>query len=158
MKEIAEFRFRPDHMESPGHLNSADDVDVLIEELLTGSTYENLAQIIHLSRDGVKPRIPGYNLPELPDHDFQVGVDRDLQVGVLLFIDGTGNFVSAGPPESRNSPVYFIAGHRTEFRDQVEIPIDLVREAVKEFLLSGGQRPTCISWKNQYPEDDLNTA
>ncbi|MFE7530318.1 Imm1 family immunity protein [Kitasatospora sp. NPDC057542] len=155
MKAIAEFRFRPDHMNSPGHLSSLDDVDVLIEEIIAGSTYENLAQITHLARGCVKPNIPGHDLPELPDHDFQVGVDRELQVAVLLFIDDTGNYVSEGSPDSRSAPVYYLAGHRTEFRDQVEIPIDIAREAVKEFLLTKGRRPTFITWKNQYPEDDL---
>ncbi|MFJ2779443.1 Imm1 family immunity protein [Kitasatospora sp. NPDC087315] len=89
----------------------------------------------------------------VPDHDFQVGVDKELQVGVLLFIDRSGNFVTAGPPESRNAPEYYLAGHWTKFPDQTEISIDLARAAVKEFLASGGQRPTCVSWKNQYPDD-----
>ncbi|MFJ9025960.1 Imm1 family immunity protein [Streptomyces sp. NPDC102259] len=38
----------------------------------------------------------------------------------------------------------------TEFPEDSEIPIALVRQAVKEFLTSEGKRPTCIQW--QVPE------
>ncbi|MEV7783485.1 Imm1 family immunity protein [Kitasatospora sp. NPDC088351] len=151
----AELRYRPDRIRRPDHLNSLEEVDTLIDELLEGPANENLAQIIHLDRERIKPRIPGYEFieTEIPDHDFQVGADKELQVGVLLFIDRSGNFVTAGPPESRNAPEYYLAGHWTKFPDQTEISIDLARAAVKEFLASGGQRPTCVSWKNQYPDD-----
>ena len=47
-------------------------------------------------------------------------------------------------------PSYFIVGNAIEFPDRSKIPIDLVRRAVKEFLASGGQRPTCVQW--QVPE------
>ncbi|MFJ4672669.1 Imm1 family immunity protein [Kitasatospora purpeofusca] len=150
----AEVRYRRDRIEPPDYLDSLEDVDVLIEELLTGPVNENLAQIIHLDRETVVLKYPGGPGTEVPDHQLQVGVDRDFQVGVLLFIDRGGNFVTAGPPDSRNAPEYYLAGHWTRFRDQVEIPLGPVREAVKEFLTSGGQRPTCVSWKNQYLDDD----
>ncbi|WP_327075492.1 Imm1 family immunity protein (plasmid) [Kitasatospora purpeofusca] len=149
----AEVRYRRGRIEPPDHLDSLEDVDVLIDELLAGPVNENLAQIIHLDRESIVLRDPGRPGTEIPDHELQVGVDRELQVGVLLFIDRSGNFVTAGPESSRNAPEYYLAGHWTQFRDQVEIPLDLVREAVKEFLSSGGQRPTCVPWKNQYLDD-----
>ncbi|MFE3876703.1 Imm1 family immunity protein [Kitasatospora sp. NPDC059146] len=155
---LVEVRYRADQMADPGRLTSVEDVDRLIDELLDGSAYENLAQLTHLARGIVKPRVPGHDFPAVPDHDFQVGVDREQDVGVLLFIDGSGNFVTAGPPESRNAPAYYLAGHWTEFRDQVEVPVDLVRAAVKEFLLTGGRRPSCVAWKNQYEADDQEPA
>ncbi|MFD0276834.1 Imm1 family immunity protein [Kitasatospora sp. NPDC127111] len=141
----AELRYRRDRIENPDYLNTVEDVDVLIDELLDGPANENLAQIIHLDREQLRP---GW-----PDHELQVGVDKELQVGVLSFLDRSGNYVTAGPAESRNAPEYYLAGHWTKFPDQTEIPIGLIREAVKEFLASGGQRPTCVTWKNQYPDD-----
>ncbi|MFH9355359.1 Imm1 family immunity protein [Kitasatospora sp. NPDC017646] len=154
MSALAEVRYRSDQMENPGHLHSIDDVDALIDALLNGPANQNMAQLTHLARKRVKPKISGYDFPSVPDHDFQVGVNRELQVGVVLFIDHSGNFVSAGPPDSRESPEYYLAGHWTQFRDQTEISIDLVRQAVREFLVTGGQRPACIAWKNQYVADD----
>ncbi|MFD4905175.1 Imm1 family immunity protein [Kitasatospora purpeofusca] len=149
----AEVRYRRGRIEPPDHLDSLEDVDVLIDELLAGPVNENLAQIIHLDREAIVIGDPGRPGTEIPDHELQAGVDKELQVGVVLFIDRSGNFVTAGPADSRNAPEYYLAGHWTQFRDQVEIPLDLVREAVKEFLTSGGQRPTCVSWKNQYLDD-----
>ncbi|GAA1410787.1 hypothetical protein GCM10009639_61980 [Kitasatospora putterlickiae] len=149
----AEVRYRRDRIEIPDHLDSLEDVDVLIDELLAGPVNENLAQIIHLDREVIVLGDPGRPGTEIPDHQLQVGVDKELQVGVLLFIDRSGNVVTAGPADSRNAPEYYLAGHWTQFRDQVEIPLGLVREAVKEFLSSGGQRPTCVTWKNQYLDD-----
>ncbi|MFE4516723.1 Imm1 family immunity protein [Kitasatospora sp. NPDC056783] len=142
MAVSAEIRYRATRAGRPEYLNSLEEGDALIEALLAGPANGNLAQIIHLGREEFKPGIP--------DHEFQVGVDKELQVGILLFIDSSGNYVSAGPPESRNSPEYYLCGHWTQFRDQTEIPLDLVRKALREFLESGGRRPACVSWKNQY--------
>ncbi|MFB7380780.1 Imm1 family immunity protein [Kitasatospora purpeofusca] len=143
----AELRYRRGRMgDRPHHLNSLEDVDALIDELLAGPEDENLAQIIHLGRERVNP---GW-----PDHELQVGVNKDLRVGVLSFADGSGNYETVGTPESRSSPEYHLGGHWVQFRDQVEISVELAREAVKEFLVSGGKRPACVLWKCQYLDDD----
>ncbi|MEV7783164.1 Imm1 family immunity protein [Kitasatospora sp. NPDC088351] len=135
----AEVRYRREHMDSPRHLEMVEDVDSLINELLFGPKNENLAQIIHLSRERVAF---GW-----PDHELVVGVDKELNVGLMSFMDRTENYVTAGPENSRNAPEYYLAGHWRSFPDQTEVSIDLVCEAVKEFLLSGGQRPVCVKWK-----------
>ncbi|MGI5249913.1 Imm1 family immunity protein [Actinacidiphila glaucinigra] len=54
---------------------------------------------------------------------------------------------SVGSPGSRSGVAYHVAGHWTEFPDQSEVPVARVREAVKEFLRSGGNVPTCLTWK-----------
>ncbi|MFI0967903.1 Imm1 family immunity protein [Streptomyces sp. NPDC021080] len=36
-----------------------------------------------------------------------------------------------------------------EFLEPTVVPIDVVRQAVKEFVLSGGQRPTCLEWREE---------
>ncbi|MEU5083618.1 MULTISPECIES: Imm1 family immunity protein [Streptomyces] len=58
--------------------------------------------------------------------------------------------VSFDPLAGRPEVCYSIMGSATEFPSCSEIPISLVRQAVKEFLLSGGRQPTCIEW--QEPE------
>ncbi|MEU1601025.1 Imm1 family immunity protein [Streptomyces sp. NPDC005708] len=52
-----------------------------------------------------------------------------------------------GAPGSRSGVEYYVAGHWTEFPDHSEVPVALVREAVKEFLRSPRNIPTCIKWK-----------
>ncbi|MFI1729910.1 Imm1 family immunity protein [Streptomyces acidicola] len=134
----AEVYYRKEHADGRAVLTS-DDADSLIDALLAGSDSENMAELHSLDRP---LRASGF-----PGHEFLVGVDKELQVGVLSFMDVTGNLVSLGHSEGRGCVSYFIVGNGTEFPDRSEIPIVLVRQAVKEFLISGGQRPTCIQWQ-----------
>jgi hypothetical protein len=142
MSHSIEALYRREHVESPAIISSPEDVDALIDSLLTGAVDENLAQLFSLQRS----TLPSGD----PNHELLVGVDRELQVGVLAFMDD-GNEVSLGPlSSSRGEVVYCIMRHATEFPDRSEVPLELVRRAVKEFLVSGGQRPTCVEW--QMPE------
>ncbi|WP_078951923.1 Imm1 family immunity protein [Streptomyces sp. NRRL F-5755] len=138
MQARAEARYRLDHGEKPALLHTAEEVDALIDSLLTGPVHENMAQIHSLERESMPSGFP--------DHELLVGVDRDLQVGVIAYLDSDGNVVTLGSP-GRSGPVYYIQGHMTEFPANSEIPIDLVRRGVKEFLSSGGRRPACVQWQ-----------
>ncbi|MFC9590016.1 Imm1 family immunity protein [Streptomyces sp. NPDC056944] len=142
MKVRAEAQYRYEHGKQPKLLCSIEDVDSVIYDLLApskGLMKENLASIHSLERS---------LLPfGTPDHELMVGIDGELEVGLVAFSDGSGNYVSRGSSEARVAPVYFQMGHVTEFSSHSEIPIHLVRQAVKEFLTSGGLRPTCIQWQ-----------
>ncbi|MFC9675790.1 Imm1 family immunity protein [Streptomyces sp. NPDC056949] len=122
-------------------LRSPEDVDNLIDDLLASDRSENMAVLHSLQR----PLMPA----GVPDHELMVGADGDLQIGVLAFMDD-GNFVLLGPGSGRGEVSYSIMGNMTEFPERSEIPIMLVRQAVKEFLSSAGKRPACIEW--QVPE------
>ncbi|MET9053364.1 Imm1 family immunity protein [Streptomyces bacillaris] len=142
MKARAEARYRAKDGEKPELLYAPEDMDAVIDALLVGQEgpiRENLAQVHSLERETLPS---GY-----PDHELMVGVDKDLQVGILSFMDASGNFVTLGTLEGRNDPTYYIQGHMTEFQARSEIPIDLVRQAAREFVSSGGKRPTCIEWQ-----------
>ena len=77
-----------------------------------------------------------------------VGVNRNLRFGLLAFMDGdVGNIFTVGGPGSDMEMNYYLAGHRMEYPENIEIPVALVREAVKEFLRTGGSIPTCVEWK-----------
>ncbi|TDD89288.1 hypothetical protein E1293_04950 [Actinomadura darangshiensis] len=120
-------------------LGTSEDVDAVINDLLAGSADQNMAEPHSLERS---------LLPSgFPDHELLVGVDSTHQVGALEFMDADGNVVSHGLPGGRDVASYFIVGNEVEFPDHSEVPVDLVRRAVKEFLLSGGQRPTCVQWR-----------
>ncbi|MEU5977151.1 Imm1 family immunity protein [Streptomyces sp. NPDC047315] len=135
----AEARYRLEHGEEPLLLGADDDVDALISALLMGPAHENLAQVHSLDRQLMPSGFP--------DHELLVGVDGALSLGLLAYLDAEGNVVTLGPPESRTDPVYCIQGNRTEFPAHSEVSVDLVREALKEFLSSGGMRPTCVQWQ-----------
>ncbi|MEU6682828.1 Imm1 family immunity protein [Streptomyces sp. NPDC046832] len=130
--------YRREHGDKPVLLQGSSDVDDLIEALRAGRPSENLASLHHMER----PLMPA----GVPDHELLVGVDAGAQVGVLAFMDD-GNFVSLDPSKQRGEVTYSIMGNATEFPEGSEIPIALVRQAVHEFMSSGGQRPTCVQWQ-----------
>jgi hypothetical protein len=140
-------RYRREHLREPAVLSTAGEVDAMIDWLLLSPLDENLAQVHSLQR----PRLPS----GVPDHEVLVGVDGSRRVGVVAFGDSDGNaFTLSSPGDYRDGEIaYGIMGHSREFPDHSEIPVDLVRQAVKEFLFSGGQRPECVQW--QIPEEWL---
>ena len=128
----------PEHAESLGILNSVDDVDAFIDALLKGPHDRNCGLVFSMDR----PRLPsGYF-----DHELSVGVDRVAGVGVMALQDD-GNYASRGSVD-RGILEYMLMGHVREFAEGSEISIDLIRQAVREFLLNGGRQPSCIDWKN----------
>jgi hypothetical protein len=44
---------------------------------------------------------------------------------------------------------YMLLGHVREFMPGSEIPVERIRQAVKEFLGNGGEIPTCIEWQEE---------
>lgn len=140
MNPRAEARHRQEHAENPMMIHGPEEADFLIDSLLESPVSHNLAQVHSLDRD---PMPSGY-----PDHELMVGVDKGLKVGVISFMDAEyGNIATLGSPEGRVDVAYSINGAFTEFPKHSEIPLDLLRQAVKEFVSSGGKRPSCVQWQ-----------
>ncbi|NUV83152.1 hypothetical protein G6W52_25070 [Streptomyces sp. CAI-155] len=114
----------------------------MLDTLLEGDVCQPAAQLHSLDRPTTSAGFP--------THLLIVGVRRDRQVGVLSSMDGNcreSNVVSVGNLELGQGPVYYsLNGEGNDFPLSSEIPIGKVREAVKEFVASGGMRPTCIEW------------
>lgn len=132
--------YRKEHAQKPVIITSPEAVDDLIDELMSGPEDHNLAQLHSLDR----PLLPS----GFPDHEVMVGISRSKDAGIIAFMDGdVGNIFSAGESVSEPVTSYFLAGHSMEYPEGCEVPISLVREAVKQFLLTGGKVPTCVEWK-----------
>ncbi|MFJ4985624.1 Imm1 family immunity protein [Streptomyces sp. NPDC088732] len=135
-----EARYRRADMQDPVLISTSGEVDCLIDALLAGPETHNAVHILSRAR-------PVMWLG-FPDHELYVGVSRADQVGSLaLSLPEVGRIASVGSPGSRSGVTYHVAGHWTEFADNSEISLTRVREAVKEFLRSGGNIPTCLKWK-----------
>ncbi|MEU9974404.1 Imm1 family immunity protein [Streptomyces sp. NPDC051014] len=132
--------YRREHAREPVVIASPEAVDELIDDLMSGPVDHNLAQLHSLDR----PLLPsGY-----PDHEVMVGVSRDRNAGIIAFMDGdVGNIFTGGRLGNEAETAYFLAGHPMEYPQDCEVPILFVREALKEFLLTGGKVPTCVEWK-----------
>lgn len=68
-------------------------------------------------------------------------------MGALTFAEDE-NFASKGSVD-RGIVEYMLLGHVREFMPGSEIPVERVRQAVKEFLRNGGEIPTCIEWQEE---------
>lgn len=133
--------FERAHIETPLILLDAADVDAMFDALPTGRHDRACASVHALDR----PRLPsGYF-----DHQLYVGVDRVAGVGVLSLAD-EGNLATKGALD-RGVVEYMLLGHAKEFMPGSEIPLPLVRRAVKEFLANGGRLPTCVDWQDEEP-------
>ncbi|WP_187283445.1 Imm1 family immunity protein [Streptomyces sp. t39] len=130
------------HIDGLAVISTPEDVDTLIEALASGPEFENMATLYSLQREFLPTGVP--------DHEFLIGANRERLLGIVSYIDDA-NYLSLGSPEARNEEIveYYIDDNAREFPASAEIPIPIAREAVKEFLLSGGQRPTCVAWQKE---------
>ncbi|MFD5563541.1 Imm1 family immunity protein [Kitasatospora griseola] len=132
--------YRKEHGREPVVIASPEAVDKLIDDLMSGPADHNLAQLHSLDR--------ALLASGFPDHEVMVGVSRDRNSGMLAFMDGdVGNIFTVGESGNESEAAYFLAGHPMEYPESCEVPIALVREALKEFLLTGGKVPKCVEWK-----------
>ncbi|MGY3340749.1 hypothetical protein ACVW0K_006848 [Streptomyces filamentosus] len=142
----AEASYEPSHCETPVAIRTAEDVDRMIDALTDAGSPDDLcgtlAQVFSLERE----RLDGGHF----DHELIVGVESTTGFGVLTFMDENGNFATAGSPDTREEPIYILMDHRRELPEHCEIPVGLVRAATKEFLETGGKRPTCVEWKPEW--------
>lgn len=138
---IAAF-YRDEHVQNPPILITPEDVDEMLDTLMEGDVSESAAQLHSLDR----PTTPA----GFPTHMLVIGVSKDRQVGVLSSMDGAckeTNVVSVGNLELGQGPVYYsLNGEGNDFPLSSEIPVERLREAVKEFVKFGGMRPTCVEW------------
>jgi len=133
--------YLPSHREGPQMLSSLEEVDEFIDGLLAQPEDFNLAELYLVERLNPDERFPS--------HQFFVGVDRKQGMGALKYNDANGGFASWAPwnADSEEPVFYNYVGTATEFPPASEIPIDHVRQAVKEFFSSGGQRPASVQWQ-----------
>lgn len=136
-----EARYLETHGDYPEVLATSEDVDSFIDRLLEMPKQYRLAQL-HLRE---RPLIRG----EFPDHQFYVGVDKERGVGVLQVADEDGNWVSRSLEGGGLNEItsYCLIYNGTEFQEYSDLPLDLIRRAVREFLATGGKRPTCVPWQ-----------
>ena len=132
-----------EHEEAPIILRTPTDADALIDALLEQGWENRTAALYHMDR-------PTTDL-DLPDHEFHVAVDPDTNTGALRYMGDwqgqDGTWFSQGDSGKAGTVLHFYVGSDIEFPADSEIPLDVVRTAVKEFLTTAGQRPTNVAWQ-----------
>jgi hypothetical protein len=149
MSHTIEAYFRHEHDGEPVVLRTDADVDQLVDDLLAESFDHTMAALYLTERPLTEQ---GY-----PDHDFRVGINAERNLGGMKFagtIDGAaGVWYAVGTASQHDEVVYEYAGHPETLPIDSELPLELISEAVKEFLRSGGERPGSIQWR-AWPVDD----
>ncbi|TDU87004.1 immunity protein Imm1 of predicted polymorphic toxin system [Kribbella voronezhensis] len=140
MTHTAKAYFKRWHSGEPVSLTTADEVDQMLDALAAES-WENSVAALYI--DGRLDRAGR------PDHELQVAVDyADKTMGVLRYSGNDGTYFSKGSTSSDgDSVLYYYLGNEREFPRNSVVPMEVARAAVKEFLQSGGERPTAVDWQ-----------
>ncbi|MEU4802781.1 Imm1 family immunity protein [Actinosynnema sp. NPDC023587] len=126
-----------EHDENPIVLTTAEEVDALIDRVRSDSPPQApILMDVHLSED---PYAQGLDIGVSGGHGVVRYSGRNWPRGVVS--------VNDGEPADGKERSYFYMGHWRGFPANSEIPLDLVRAAVKEFMATDGARPECICWQ-----------
>jgi hypothetical protein len=60
-----------------------------------------------------------------------------------------GHRASKSDAGTRDEIRYYYMGNDREFPPHSEVPLVVVRQATKEFLTTGGERPTVTEWQDR---------
>lgn len=134
------------HGRTPVVVRTVEEMDRLVDDLLA-QPFDNSVSTMYSS---ARPNRPN----GLPDHELAVAVSAEDGVGGLWFNGDGANWYTRGTPSRYDQVFYYYMGSEREFPHDSEIPLDLVRQAAREFLLNGGQRPTCVAWQKFLPFDN----
>jgi hypothetical protein len=125
-----------EHDDNPVVLSTVDEVDALIDRVRAESPQAApILMDVHMSGE---PYAQGLDVGIADDHGVIRYSGREWPRGVV----STGD----GPADGEAHP-YFYMGHWREFPANAEIPLEVIRQAVKEFMESDGARPTCVRWQ-----------
>jgi hypothetical protein len=137
---IVKAYYKHEHDAEPLRLETAADVDRLIDGLLSEDYSHSIAALY------VEGRM---NAAGAPDHELLVAVNNeDGDVGALRYMGGGGNYYSRGQAGNDKEVTYYYTDSDREFPANSELPLAQIREAVKEFLVSS-ERPTVVEWQDE---------
>lgn len=125
-----------EHGAKPIVLASSEDVDSLIDQVSAGSPPgAPIMMDVHLSGD---PYAQGLDVGVASDRGMVRYAGGDWPLGVI----------SAGTGDAPDVEVaYFYMGNWRGFPARSEISLVTVSQAIKEFMVSNGARPTCVQWE-----------
>ncbi|SHG23086.1 Imm1 family immunity protein [Streptoalloteichus hindustanus] len=83
-------------------------------------------------------------------HQVVIGIGKSGQ-GFLQYVDDEGIFWTRAEQPEEGVSQYYFPGHPFSAPYEVEVPFDVVRAGLTEYL-STTQRPTCAAWS---PDDEL---
>ncbi|WP_433020587.1 Imm1 family immunity protein [Kribbella sp. CA-294648] len=126
------------HEDNPVWITTPQDVDRFIDGLL-GEPFENSVAALYV--DG-RTNEKGFT-----DHELLVAVNGRDQVGGLRYLGDAGSFYAVGERSRYEELTYYYMGSDRPFPQDSELSLELIRQGVKDFLASGGDRPSVGQWE-----------
>ena len=84
---------------------------------------------------------------EDPVHELVAGIDQAAALGAVRYAGEEGEWFSKGDRVNPDGVRYLYYGTAQEFPADSEVPLDLVRQALRELLSSEGKRPESVTWQ-----------
>lgn len=125
------------HGDAPVTIRTPGEVDALIERVRRESPeHAPMLLEVHVSGDSYAQ---GLDVGIRGDHGVLRYSGRDWPEGVY----STGDGPSEGEPLA-----YYFMDNYTEFPPNSEVSLAVVRRAIHDFLLTGGERSTGVEWQS----------
>jgi hypothetical protein len=129
---------------SPVQITSPQDIDALILDLSNDDGDNTIASLYINERPTTAQG--------LPDHELRIAIDGERKVGAIRYMSGNDAWYAVGQQSDLDAVLYFYMGHDEQYPSDSEITIDEIRTAANEFLATGGDRPTSLTW-SEWPSD-----
>ncbi|MFD2417651.1 Imm1 family immunity protein [Amycolatopsis pigmentata] len=124
------------HGDAPVTISTPDEVDALIDRVRRESPgHAPMLLEAHIAGD---PYAQGLDVGVRGDRGVLRYSGRDWPEGVY----STGDGPSEGEPL-----VYYFMDNYTEFPPNAEVPLAVVRQAIRDFLATGGERSARVEWQ-----------
>jgi hypothetical protein len=118
-------------------LRNDEDIDGFVTELLNAGPDYQSATVYAVDE----------STDEDPTHELVVGVDQATALGAVRYAGDDGEWFSRGEQVNPNGVRYLYFGTAHEFPADSEVPLDLVRQALRELLANEGTRPDGLPWQ-----------
>ncbi len=118
-------------------LRTDDDVDGFLAELLDAGPDYQSATIYAVDEAA----------DEDPTHELVIGVDQATELGAVRYAGDEGEWFSRGDRVNPDGVRYLYYGTAHDFPADSEVPLDLVRTALRELLANEGKRPESVQWQ-----------
>ncbi|WP_436499619.1 Imm1 family immunity protein [Actinokineospora sp. HUAS TT18] len=114
---------------------SVDDVDRLIDDVQAESKRTGVPMLIQICVD------------DEDSPEFYAGVNGDAGVLTYAAADSPALWASSGEPSTKDELVYYYSGSSTDLPGDAEVSVEVVREAVKQFMLDPDDLPVAARWR-----------
>lgn len=122
------------HAATPAVVRTVEELDALVDRIIADAASDPIpaaAQVV---------------VQDAPDGNLYLEVGLGPQRGVVTAI-GPGGGLSKGDTSRHGTVTYDFAGHTAELPASAELPINEVRQALREYLTSGGELPQTVAFE-----------